>query len=426
MVLNIRLRDRISVTPEDEDSMGRAWYGFDPGVSADELWATNRGRYSISSKRFEDERYATFVFRGKVVLVAEFDDWELVEHPEPRQKIALIGRPLSVGHPVYDALIGTDAGRGRFTVWYTPDPGEVKDPAPARTVLLTWNPSKWDWGIEYDIAIDNTSQGQEVSDRWSTGRRSSGLQAGNRAFLLRQGPEPRGIVASGWVTSGVVQDEHWDGSGREGNYVDVAWDVVLSEDEMLSTEELQSGVPDQDWTPQASGTLVGAESLRMLELAWSDHLSALTQSQEKARTETSGRVDPSNSGQGRQLDAAVRKKIEDAAQDRLMKVYEDEGWTVTDTRYGNPFDATAERDGQILYLEAKGTNSPGVTVTLTRGEVEHARANPGEWIVGIWSGIRFLDDGEVDPQSGRFVVMEATPDDDALEIIDYRWRVPSA
>jgi hypothetical protein len=68
---------------------------------------------------------------------------------------------------------------------------------------------------------------------------------------------------------------------------------------------------------------------------------------------------------------------------------------ITDTRYGNPFDAVARKsaawgvstdgivstsglgDDDLPYLEAKGTQSAGNTVLVTREEVDHACANKG-------------------------------------------------
>lgn len=420
MVVNIRLRGRTDVTPDDEDSMGRAWYGYDPREDPAELWASNRGRYSLSRTRLADERYATFVFEGKVVLVAEFHDWEVVDHPEPREKLALIGRPLLVGHPVRDALLGTDVGRGRFTIWYTPDP--VADGASSdsrRAVLLTWNPDKGDWAEGYEDAVERTALGEELASRWSTGSRRSGLGPGDRALLLRQGSEPRGIVAAGRVTSDVYEDAHWDGSGGIANYVDVTFDVVVQPDEVLPVAELREAVPSQNWSPQGSGSLVRTEDVEAVEQLWGDHLDRLVGG-DVSGAGASGK----RSGQGRMLDPVLRKKIEDAAQDRLMASFRDDGWQVQDTRYGNPYDAVATRNGETRYLEAKGTITPGGSVVLTRGEVEHARSHPGEWTVGIWSGIRFLDDGELDGDAGAFEILTVTPAYEHLEVIDYRWRVP--
>ena len=147
-------------------------------------------------------------------------------------------------------------------------------------------------------------------------------------------------------------------------------------------------------------------------------------------------------GQRHLKDAERRKKIEGAAQNRLMEHYRKEGWTVTDTRYGNPFDAVARksaalvvstngivrtsgsgRDG-LLYLEAKGTQSAGSTVLVTRGEVDPARANKGRCVMGIWAEIEFDSDGEVDPLSGNFQVIHFNPDDHDLTAVTYEWRPP--
>ncbi len=400
--------------------MGRAWYGYDPREDPVELWASNRGRYSLDRKRLADERYATFVFEGKVVLVAEFHDWEVVDHPEPQEKLALIGSPLPVGHPVRDALIDSDVGRGRFTIWYTPDPvpeGTVSDSR--RGVLLTWNPDKGDWAEGYEDAVEKTALGGEVASRWSTGSRRSGLAPGDRAFLLRQGAEPRGVVAVGRITSEVYEDAHWDGSGGIANYVDVTFEVVLQPDEVLPVADLQSAVPTQNWSPQGSGSLVKSANLEPIEQLWGTHLDQLLGGDVAGGPDSGKR-----SGQGRMLDPVLRKKVEDAAQDRLMASFRDDGWDVEDTRFGNPYDAIATRNGETRYLEAKGTVTPGGSVVLTRGEVEHARSHPGKWIVGIWSGIRFLDDGEVDQDAGAFEILTVTPADEHLEVIDYHWRVP--
>jgi hypothetical protein len=59
---------------------------------------------------------------------------------------------------------------------------------------------------------------------------------------------------------------------------------------------------------------------------------------------------PGTSGQGPQMDADVRREIENAAQDRLMCHYRDRGWTVTDTRQNRPYDAFAVKGTEVRYL----------------------------------------------------------------------------
>jgi hypothetical protein len=63
-----------------------------------------------------------------------------------------------------------------------------------------------------------------------------------------------------------------------------------------------------------------------------------------------------------------------------MANYRDHGWDVKDVRYGNPYDATATKDGHTLWLEAKGTETKGTAVIVTRGELQWAREHPGDCI----------------------------------------------
>lgn len=130
------------------------------------------------------------------------------------------------------------------------------------------------------------------------------------------------------------------------------------------------------------------------------------------------------SAQGWQSDPVRRKQVEDAAQDRLMEHYRDHGWTVTDTRFGNPYDAVARRAGEVVFLEAKGTETAGAGVLVSIGEVKHAREHPGQCVMGVLSGIRFGPDGQVDPESGTFRMLPFNPADDALVVTGYQWRLP--
>lgn len=132
---------------------------------------------------------------------------------------------------------------------------------------------------------------------------------------------------------------------------------------------------------------------------------------------------PESDGQGLQMDIAVRQAIEDAAQDRLMRYYRERGWTVTDTRLNRPYDAVAVKGTEEIYLEAKGTQSAGHSVILTRNEVDHARKHPGQCRIGVWSGMRLMD-GVVDSEAGSFRVFALNPEDRDLRPRDFDWTLP--
>ncbi len=71
--------------------------------------------------------------------------------------------------------------------------------------LFTWNPTRWDWNYLQSIA--EVKENGYCTGRWSCGVTKK-IKTGDRAFLIKLGEEPRGIVASGWVTSDIYEDKH--------------------------------------------------------------------------------------------------------------------------------------------------------------------------------------------------------------------------
>ncbi|MEV0330776.1 hypothetical protein AB0H63_30615 [Micromonospora echinospora] len=88
-------------------------------------------------------------------------------------------------------------------------------------------------------------------------------------------------------------------------------------------------------------------------------------------------------------------------------------------RFGNPYDAVATRNGRTLWLEAKGTETKGAAVIVSRREVQWAREHVGDCVLGVLSDVVFRPDGEVDPESGMFRVFTWYPDGGALSARDY-------
>ncbi|MFD0597308.1 DUF3883 domain-containing protein [Catellatospora coxensis] len=281
----------------------------------------------------------------------------------------------------------------------------------AATMIATWNPEKWnpdDWEtLVYAKDVATIAAGGLLRGRWSTGPRKSGIEPGDRVFLLRQGVEPRGVIGSGTVTSRIFPDSHWDEAktGDDANYVLIEWDTLVLPDDGLPHADLVERIPAGGiWRPQAGGWVPDAKVAAELEALWAEHL---------------GRAMPpparSTPRQGWQMDPVRRRKVEDAAQNRLMAHYRDRGWTVHDVRFGNPYDAIATKNGRTLWLEAKGTETAGDTVIVSRNEVRWAKEHPGDCVLGILSNVVFRPDGEVDAEGGVFRVMAWNPDDTVLK-----------
>lgn len=409
MAVNLALADAYFVDAS-QDPMGRTWVGWDRSESDEALWAVNRGRWRLDERALLRERFATISYRGVVQIVAELEGYEsMPADPKPGLKKALLGRVLAPGDPVRDALVGRLVGRQRNPVSYidTSDVDSISAAERARTwpergdhaFLVTNNPGLWALNDdEYDEDVRTTADGGFVRGQWSVGPRTGGIEPGDRVFMLRQGRDRRGIIASGTFTSRVFQDAHWDETrSNDANYALIDWDTLVDPEDVLPIERLKAELSEQHWEPQASGTSIRQEVRRRLEQIWAGHLGR----------PVSRRTAPR---QAWQLDPVRRKQVEDAAQDRLMRHYRDLGWQVQDTRHGNPYDAIAVRGAEVRYLEAKGTETVGRAVIVTPGEVEHARTHPGHCVLGVLSDIEFTAAGELVPGSGIFRMFDWCPE----------------
>jgi hypothetical protein len=138
------------------------------------------------------------------------------------------------------------------------------------TYILTWNHTKWEWD-DFDTALRAVQSGRPLEDSWSTGNNRQ-LQPGDRFFLFRL-HDHQGIIGSGIVTSPVYQGRHWDGSARTANYVKVEFHHLVSSEDVLGIDVLQSAVLAVHWRwIQASGIAVPHDEEEKLEGLWLEHL----------------------------------------------------------------------------------------------------------------------------------------------------------
>ena len=135
--------------------------------------------------------------------------------------------------------------------------------------LLTWNPKKSDWP-DLRSKIQKVRLGQLVELRWSCGN-TKRIQEGDRIFLLRQGLEPRGIMASGTVLVPPYSAESWADRRRQALYVGLAVDTLLDPevDGVLPLSQLQDGsLGKVNWGTQSSGISIPADAAAELEKRW--------------------------------------------------------------------------------------------------------------------------------------------------------------
>lgn len=142
------------------------------------------------------------------------------------------------------------------------------------TFILTWNPfTRWVWPDKHYLRmIRLTEVGNRPKGQWSVGNRREGIVPGDRAFLFRQ-HDQRGIVASGYFTSKIFSEAHWDGSNRKAFYAKLDWDTVVEADARLPIESLKTRAPGVAWDRlQGSGVQVADQAVGRLESLWAKHL----------------------------------------------------------------------------------------------------------------------------------------------------------
>lgn len=146
-----------------------------------------------------------------------------------------------------------------------------------KTYLLTWNPKRYPWkSLKSNIASLDTHG--RLRGNWSC--RTGQVKVGDRIFLLRQGEEPRGIVASGIATSEIYEGKHWDKAQQERltTYVHLEWDAIVDPkvDGTLSIIELTGkNLSSVHWGTQSSGIEIPPAAAADLELKWEAYLESV-------------------------------------------------------------------------------------------------------------------------------------------------------
>lgn len=163
--------------------------------------------------------------------------------------------------------------------------------------LLSWNPTHWAWeNFGQDRAA--THQGKTVTIRWSCNSRQPVV--GDKAYLLRTGLPPKGIIAAGNIVSAPYEAPDWNeeksAQGKTRWYVDVAFSRIqdpLAKDSYVAEEDLaQITVDQQVWSPQSSGIEIKPRSAGVLKKLWDKVVKATPQP--KVETESFEITDPVN------------------------------------------------------------------------------------------------------------------------------------
>lgn len=139
-----------------------------------------------------------------------------------------------------------------------------------RAFLFGWNPLKFEWA-DLDDDITLLHSGEVLEDNWSAASHKS-IQPGDRAFVVHVGVEPKGIFASGVISSHPYPAYR---NGRSYYRVNIRFDTLLNpqKEPILTLDILKTGdLAKQTWTPQASGISIKPDLVDELEGVWQDFL----------------------------------------------------------------------------------------------------------------------------------------------------------
>jgi len=140
-----------------------------------------------------------------------------------------------------------------------------------KAYLFGWNPIKFKWE-DIDDDIKKLQTEGKLEEDWSVASHKT-IKPGDRAYIVRVGVEPKGIFASGYISS-----EPFLALRKARTYYRIAitLDVLLNPDKqsILTLDILKTGnLAAQTWTPQASGISIRPEIVDELEGVWQDFLS---------------------------------------------------------------------------------------------------------------------------------------------------------
>ena len=142
------------------------------------------------------------------------------------------------------------------------------------TFLFAWNPKKYPWD-DLDKAVRTCSKFGRYNDSWSCVSYKQ-VHPGDRAFLVRVGVAPKGIMGAGHIMSEPYLATHWKNEEKTAYRVNIDFEVLLDPEHepilTLDSLKLKTKVK-QVWTPQSSGILIKKEVSRELEIIWDNFLS---------------------------------------------------------------------------------------------------------------------------------------------------------
>jgi len=128
---------------------------------------------------------------------------------------------------------------------------------------------------------------------------------------------------------------------------------------------------------------------------------------------------------GFQSNVAIRRAVEEFAMAEAHSALVAKGFkNLKNTAKFKPYDYTYERGDKNFFVEVKGTQTPGRTLILTRGEVKHVKSHADQCILVLVHSVSVSGNGSVRVSGGTTEINESWKlRSEDLCPIQYAWTV---
>jgi 5-methylcytosine-specific restriction enzyme A len=155
------------------------------------------------------------------------------------------------------------------------------------TYLFAWNPALWGWP-ELPERIRRLRRRGYLDIEWASGR-TRAIEPGSRAFVVRLGVAPKGLIGAGVTLTAPKQGEHWieekAARGIPALYLKLRLET-LSETPVVTFEDLARPPYSRfRWGVRSSGTRLPSSLADQLELLWERRLAGASAAGRKARVD---------------------------------------------------------------------------------------------------------------------------------------------
>ena len=142
------------------------------------------------------------------------------------------------------------------------------------TYLFAWNPVHWNWP-ELRREVRKVERRGHVDIQWSSGRIRA-IEPGSRAFMVRLGVAPKGIIGAGFTLTAPEPGEHWveakAKAGIPGLYLSMRLEVLREIPPVTFDDLARPPFSRFRWGIRQSGTRLPSSLADELEALWEARL----------------------------------------------------------------------------------------------------------------------------------------------------------